>query len=99
MTDNIFNATPSQSSVVLTTLENVKKDEQSSLADVAEQFEAIFVNELMKAARSAKLYDEPLNTSGFTPLLEMSDCELSQNVPEQSKFGIAEAIVNQFSRR
>ena len=99
MTDNILNATPSQSSVVLTTLENVKKDEQSSLAEVAEQFEAIFVNELMKAARSAKLYDDPLNTSGSTPFLEMMDRELSQTVSEQSNLGIAEAIVNQFSRR
>ena len=99
MTDNIFNATPSQSSVVLTTLENVKKDEQSSLAEVAEQFEAIFVNELMKAARSAKLYDDPLNTSGSTPFLEMMDRELSQIVSEQSNLGIAEAIVNQFSRK
>ena len=99
MTDNILNVTPSQSSVVLTTLENVKKDEQSSLAEVAEQFEAIFVNELMKAARSAKLYDDPLNTSGSTPFLEMMDRELSQIVSEQSNLGIAEAIVNQFSRK
>lgn len=99
MADNILNVTPSQSSVVLTTLENAKKDEQSSLAEVAEQFEAIFVNELMKAARAAKLYDDPLNTSGSKPFLEMMDRELSQTVSEQSNLGIAEAIVNQFSRK
>ena len=53
----------------------------------------------MKAARSAKLYDDPLNTSGSKPFLEMMDRELSQTVAEQSNLGIAEAIVNQFSRK
>jgi flagellar protein FlgJ len=79
--------------------ENSKSDDKASLAEVAEQFEAIFVNELMKAARSAKLFDDPLDTSGSAPFLEMMDRETSKLVSEQSSLGIAEAIVDQFSRK
>ena len=36
--------------------------ENDELRAVAEQFEAIFVQELMKASRAAKLFDDPLET-------------------------------------
>ena len=99
MTDNFLSLTPYQTSFTNKSFENSKTDDQVSLAEVAEQFEAIFVNELMKAARSAKLFDDPLDSAGSAPFLEMMDREISQTVSEQSNLGIAEAIVDQFSRK
>ena len=99
MTDNFVSITPAQTAFIKKSLENSKTDDQASLAEVAEQFEAIFVNELMKAARSAKLFDDPLDAAGSAPFLEMMDREISQTVSEQSNLGIAEAIVDQFSRK
>ena len=99
MTDNFMSITSARTEVIKKSFENSKTDDQASLAEVAEQFEAIFVNELMKAARSAKLFDDPLDTAGSAPFLEIMDREISQTVSEQSNLGIAEAIVDQFSRK
>ncbi|MDA9989397.1 rod-binding protein [Paracoccaceae bacterium] len=99
MSDNFVSITPTQPAILQKSFEHSKSNDQASLAEVAEQFEAIFVNELMKAARSAKLFDDPLDTSGSAPFLEMMDRETSKLVSEQSSLGIAEAIVDQFSRK
>ena len=68
-----------------------------SLRAVAEQFEAMFVYEMMKSSRAAKLFDDPLNTSASEPFIEMMDKEISQKVSDYSSLGIAEAIVTQFN--
>jgi len=77
-----------------------KKDpENTELRAVAEQFEAMFVYEMMKSSRAAKLFDDPLNTSASEPFLEMMDKEISQKVSDRSSLGIAEAIMSQFNRK
>ena len=74
-------------------------DRRSSLEEVAQQFEAIFVNELMKASRAAKLSDDILSNSGTQPFLEMMDQEFSQTISKRNSLGIAEALVQQFERK
>ena len=77
-----------------------KKDpENADLRAVAEQFEAMFVYEMMKSSRAAKLFDDPLNTSASEPFLEMMDKEISQKVSDRSSLGIAEAIMSQFNQK
>lgn len=71
-------------------------DRRASLEEVAEQFEAIFVNELMKSSRAAKLSDDILSNSGTQPFLEMMDREFSQKISKRKSLGIAEALVQQF---
>ena len=73
--------------------------ENAELRAVAEQFEAMFVYEMMKSSRAAKLFDDPLNTSASEPFLEMMDKEISQKVSDRSSLGIAEAIMSQFNRK
>ena len=73
--------------------------ENAELRAVAEQFEAMFVYEMMKSSRAAKLFDDPLNTSASEPFLEMMDKEISQKVSDRSSLGIAEAIISQFNRK
>ena len=81
----------------LSALERI--DRRASLEEVAQQFEAIFVNELMKASRAAKLSDDILSNSGTQPFLEMMDQEFSQTISKRNSLVIAEALVQQFERK
>lgn len=74
-------------------------DRRASLEEVAQQFEAIFVNELMKTSRAAKLSEDILSNSGTQPFLEMMDQEFSQTISKRNSLGIAEALVQQFERK
>ena len=74
-------------------------DRRASLEEVAQQFEAIFVNELMKTSRAAKLSDDILSNSGTQPFLEMMDQECSQTISKRNRRGSAEALVQQFERK
>ena len=74
-------------------------DRRASLEEVAQQFEAIFVNELMKSSRAAKLSDDILSNSGTKPFLDMMDKEFSQTISKRNSLGIAEALVQQFERK
>jgi len=88
----LINFTPRQ-------IDQKKDPENAELRAVAEQFEAMFVYEMMKSSRAAKLFDDPLNTSASEPFLEMMDKEISQKVSDRSSLGIAEAIMSQFNRK
>lgn len=72
---------------------------KTSIEEVAEQFEALLVNELMKSSRAAKLSDDLLNNSGAEPFLQMMDQEVAQTVSRHNNLGIAEAIVRQFEQK
>ena len=72
---------------------------KTSIEEVAEQFEALLVNELMKSSRAAKLSDDLLNNSGAEPFLQMMDQEVAQTVSRHNNLGIAGAIVRQFEQK
>jgi len=76
-----------------------KPKEDADLRAVAEQFEAIFVYQLLKAGRAAKLAEDPLNTQASEPFLDMMDQEYSAKMSAQNNLGIADAIVKQFNRK
>ena len=99
MADNITSLNTGLTSFSAQSLEPKKTKEMEDLANVAEQFEAMFVYQLMKSGRAAKLYDDPLNTAASKPFLEMMDQEISQKVSDTRSLGIAEAIVAQFERK
>jgi flagellar protein FlgJ len=74
-------------------LVNKKADE---LKDVAEQFEAIFVHQMLKQARQSKLADGIFNSEAQDTFNNMLDIEYSQVLSKQNNFGIAKALINQF---
>ncbi len=80
-------------------IEEKNNPEDPALRAVAEQFEAMFVQEMMKSSRAAKLFDDPLNTSASEPFIEMMDKEIAQKVSDYSSLGIAEAVIDQFKRK
>ena len=72
---------------------------KTTIEEVAEQFEALLVNELMKSSRAAKLSEDLLNNSGSKPFLQMMDQEIAQTASQHNNLGIAEAIIRQFERK
>ena len=79
----------------------VKSDEISNdnkdLQIVANQFEAIFLEMLLKQARDSKLSDGLFDTKADDNFVQMFDAELAKSSSDSVDIGIAEAIINQMS--
>ena len=71
-----------------------KKDQD--LKNVADQFEAIFVHQMLKQARKGKLADGIFNSEAQDTFNNMLDIEYSQILSKKNNFGIAEALIKQF---
>ena len=71
-----------------------KKDQE--LKDVAEQFEAIFVHQMLKQARQGKLAEGIFSSEAQDTFNNMLDIEYSQILSKKNNFGIAEALIKQF---
>ena len=64
--------------------------------NVANQFEAIFVHQMLKQARQGKLADGIFNSEAQDTFNNMLDIEYSQILSKKNNFGIAEALIQQF---
>ena len=73
-------------------------DRNSDLRDVAEQFEAIFINQILKQSREIKLSEDLLGSSATKTYEQLLDRETSENVANRVNVGIADALVRQFSQ-
>ena len=71
----------------------------TDLQAAAEQFEALFIHQLLKQARSAKLADDILGSEAGDTYTEMLDQERAKQLSAQMNLGIADALVNQFNNR
>ena len=80
-------------------LSEVKKSSpiDASLASVADQFEAIFIESLLKQARESKLSQGLFETSSDDTFVEMFDKEIANSTSQSVDIGIAQAIVKQMS--
>ena len=72
-----------------------KKDNQK-LENVAEQFEAIFVHQMLKQARQSKLAEGIFSSEAQDTFNNMLDTEYSQILSKKNNFGIADALIRQF---
>ena len=80
------------------TLDNPSSD-NAALNEVADQFEAIFIENLLKQARDSKLSDGLFDTSADDNFVEMFDKELANTSSKLVDIGIAEAIITQMSSK
>lgn len=78
-------------------LSSVKNDDEANLAAVADQFEAIFLDNLLKQARESKLSDSLFETNADDNFVEMFDKEIANTSSKLVDIGIAEAIIRQMS--
>ena len=69
----------------------------ADLQAAAEQFEALFIHQLLKQARSAKLAEDILGSEAADTYTEMLDQERAKQLSAQMDLGIADALVKQFS--
>ena len=81
------------------TLDVPKANNESSLQMVADQFEAIFLENLLKQARERKLSDGLFDTNADDNFVEMFDKELANTSSKLVDIGIAEAIIRQMSSK
>ena len=74
----------------------LKDKNNQDLKNVAEQFESIFVHQMLKQARQSKLADSMFNSEAQDTFNNMIDIEYSQILSKKNNFGIAEALIKQF---
>ena len=90
--DNMFPAIATPLSPELAQRQHAPED----LNAAAEQFEAIFIQTLLKQARQSKLADDILGSSAGDNYTEMLERERAKSMAKNMNLGIAEALVKQF---
>ena len=73
-------------------------DSNAELKAVADQFEAIFLEMLLKQARESKLSDGLFENNADDNFVQLFDQELAKSSSEKVDIGIAEAIIRQMAR-
>ena len=76
-----------------------KKSKNQTLEDVAKDFESLFVYQMMKSSRKAKLAEGVLSNSANDTYFSLLDQEYSKIISKNQSFGIAEALVRQFGEK
>jgi flagellar protein FlgJ len=74
-----------------------RKDSPEALKEVAKQFEAIFVNSVLKSMREAKLADGIMDNDQSKFYSEMYDQQLAVHLSGKPGVGLADLIVKQLS--
>lgn len=75
---------------------NKAPDPDAELREVADQFEAIFLNEFLKQARKTKLAEDLFGSSAKSQYEELLDREYATSMSSNMNLGIAEALIRQF---
>ena len=68
----------------------------NDLEAVADQFESLFVYQMLKQARQSKLADGIFSSEAQETFQNMLDIEYSQILSNKNNFGIADALIKQF---
>ena len=77
---------------------NTNSDNFEGLQNVADQFEAIFLETLLRQARESKLSDSLFDSKADDNFEQMFDQELANSSSKLVDIGIADAIVRQMSK-
>ena len=72
-------------------------DTNADLREVAEQFEAIFINQFLAQSRKTKLADDLFGNKGTETYNSLLDQERAQQLANSVDLGIADALVRQLS--
>jgi len=87
---------PTAVSSSLTPLDQPGK--QAQLAEVADQFEALFLNHLLQQARKTKLADDLFSNPAKEQYEQMLDTEYASQLSGEVNLGVAEALLRQFGK-
>ncbi len=88
---------PSESNVLRDSKGGSGNKTDPELLAVADQFEAIFLEMLLKQARDSKLSEGLFENKADDNFVQLFDRELAKSSSEKVDIGIAEAIINQMA--
>ena len=66
------------------------------LKEISNQFESIFINQILKQARKNKLENGLFNSEAIRTFNSMIDEQYSEILSKKTNFGISDALFNQF---
>jgi flagellar protein FlgJ len=75
-----------------------KNTNQANLEGIAEEFEAMFINQMLKQARDSKLSEALFSSDEEDNFGTMLDQERSRSFAVNLDLGIADALVRQFDK-
>ncbi|MFD1610231.1 rod-binding protein [Sphingomonas tabacisoli] len=67
---------------------------KDNLAKAAAQFEAVFINQMLKSARAAKLDDGLFDSDAGDQFRDMQDAKLSETIALHTPMGIGKALTD-----
>ncbi len=73
------------------------KDENAAMQQVADEFEAMFAETMLKAAREADMGEGMFNSSELDTYHEMMDSQLAQSLAKSQDFGFSKMLSQQFA--
>ena len=68
----------------------------NELKEISNQFESIFINQILKQARKNKIENGLFDSEAISTFNSMIDEQYSKILSKKTNFGISEAIINQF---
>ena len=92
------NVAPAHSEHAVLLKSNSNKGVQTDLYTAADQFEAIFIETLLKQARQSKLSTELFDSKEDDNFEQMFDQEIANTASKLVDIGIADAIVRQMGK-
>ena len=66
------------------------------LKNISNQFESIFINQILKQARKNKIENGLFDSEAISTFNSMIDEQYSEILSKKTNFGISEALFNQF---
>ena len=72
--------------------------QRNALRGAAQQFEAVFLRQMIGSMRQAHLADDPFGSQATEQFRDMSDANLADSMSHQGVFGIAQMLLAQFDR-
>ena len=75
----------------------LKSDKKlKELKEISNQFESIFINQILKQARKNKIENSLFDSEAISTFNSMIDEQYSQILSKKTNFGISDALFNQF---
>ncbi|MDA9755275.1 rod-binding protein [bacterium] len=68
----------------------------NELKEISNQFESIFINQILKQARQNKIENGLFDSEAINTFNSMIDEQYSEILSKKTNFGISEALFNQF---
>lgn len=73
--------------------------DQAGLKKAAQQFEAIFLRQMISSMRSASLGEDLLGSTASDQFRDMADARTADSMAEKGSLGIAEMLMKQFGAK